>query len=125
MGDLTAAEETAERAIALIQERGHLLHLPDALRVKGMILRQQERWDEAKAAFDEAISTARSMPYPYAESRALYEQGWMYKQQGLYKQAQTAFAEALAIFQRLGAQKDAEWSEQELKTLEQQVEPAR
>jgi adenylate cyclase len=125
MGDLTGAEETAERAIALIQERGHLLHLPDALRVKGMILREQEQWDEAQQAFEEAISRARSMPFPYSEGRALYEQGLMHKRQGLDAEAELRLREALSIFQTLGAQKDVEWAEEELKALGQAAQPAR
>jgi tetratricopeptide (TPR) repeat protein len=125
MGDPGAAEEAVERTINLNRERHQMLEMPSALRVKGMILTRQQRWNEAGEVFEEAISAARSLPYPYAEGRALYEYGLLYKQQGLLARAQAQFAEALDIFRRLGAQKDAEWAEQELVAVDQQAEPAR
>jgi tetratricopeptide (TPR) repeat protein len=125
LGDPDRAAETANRALAVAEERHQKLYMPEALCVRGMILIQQERWDEAQHALEEAVSMARSMSYPYVEGRALYEQGLMYKQQGVTEQAEARLAEALSIFRRLGAQKDLELAEEELKALGQPAEPVR
>jgi uncharacterized protein HemY len=45
-----------------------LVELP---RMLGMMLTRQRRWDEAERAFEEAVSVARSVSYPYAEARPL------------------------------------------------------
>ncbi len=68
--------------------------LVDALRVQGMVSVRQERWEAAERAFEEGLSLARSTPFPYAEARMPEQMGRL--------------EEALAIFQRLGAQKDIE-----------------
>jgi uncharacterized protein HemY len=66
--------EGIERARA----QGHNLALVELLRVRGMVLARRRSWDEAEPAFEEAVSLARSLRYPYAEARALYEWGLMY-----------------------------------------------
>jgi tetratricopeptide (TPR) repeat protein len=125
MGDSNSAVETADRALALAGERHQRLWVPHIYCVQGMILTRQKRWEEAQRVFEEAVSMARSMPYPYAEGRALYEQGLMYKERGLNTEAEATLTEALEIFRRLGAQKDAEITELELTSLIRPVEPAR
>ena len=47
------------------------LALVELLRMHGMVLARQRRWDEAERAFEEAVSVAGSVPYPYAEARPL------------------------------------------------------
>jgi tetratricopeptide (TPR) repeat protein len=122
LGDPHQAEATVNRALETVDEQHQRLWVPDVLRVQGMILAAQERWDEAHRAFEEATSMARTMPYPYVEARALYEQGLVYKQRGVTVSAESCFAGALAIFQRLGALKDVELAARELAAL---TEPAR
>jgi tetratricopeptide (TPR) repeat protein len=78
------------------------LLLPDALRVRALWAMQQQKWDEAKKALDEAIGLCREMPYPYAEAKARYVSGQMWAARGKQAQAQAQFKEALAICQRLG-----------------------
>jgi tetratricopeptide (TPR) repeat protein len=125
MGDPNRAAETANQALAIADEKHQRLWMPDALRVQGMILARQELWGEADSAFEEAISMARSGSCPYPEARALYEQGLMHKQRGATRQAEDCLSGALAIFQRLGALKDVEWTERELTVLDRPAEPAR
>jgi tetratricopeptide (TPR) repeat protein len=125
MGDPDGAEETVNRARAITDERHQRLWVPGILLVRGMILTWQERWEEAHHAFEEAISIARDMPFPYVEGRALGEQGLTFSLQGSTQQAEARLGAALSIFQKLGAQKDVEWAEEELKALGQAAEPAR
>jgi hypothetical protein len=52
------------------------------------------------------------MPNPYTEARVLVELGLLDRQEGEADQARDRLQEALAIFQRLGARKDIEWTKQ-------------
>ena len=113
---LEAGEET--RAGALIGEavargraQGERLALVDALRVQGMVLTRLGQREEAAEILEEGLELARSLPYPYAEARILGQLG--------------KTEEALAIFRRLGAQKDIERMEQELAALDRSADPAR
>jgi hypothetical protein len=54
------------------------LALVELLRMHGIVLARQCSWDEAERAFEEAVSVAQSVRYPYAETRAIYERGLMY-----------------------------------------------
>jgi len=122
--DLDRAEETAGRALTLAEERHQRLYVPEVRRVQGMILARQERWEGAKSSFEEAISLARAMSYPYAEARALYEYGVLRSRQGEPSQARERLEEALAIFRQLGAGKDVERTEEKLAALDAAAEPA-
>jgi flagellin-specific chaperone FliS len=82
-----------------------------------MILARKERCEEAERSFAEAESLARSMPYLYAEARALHEHGKMHLQKEDGESAQKRLEEALEIFRRLGARKDVEQTEQALAEL--------
>jgi tetratricopeptide (TPR) repeat protein len=102
-GETEKAADAAVRAVA--RTRGQEpLNLVDALRVQGMALRQNGRDEEATAVLEEGLAVARELPYPYAEARILEQMG--------------RTEEALAIFRRLGAQKDVERTEEALHQLE-------
>lgn len=88
----------------LAREHRQRLLLVDALRVQGMVLLNQEQREEADRVFQEGLDVARSLPYPYAEARILEQMG--------------KTEEALAIFRRLGAEKDSERIEAALATPE-------
>jgi tetratricopeptide (TPR) repeat protein len=88
------------------------LRQADWLRIEAMLLEQQERRPEAQSALDQALSLVRSMPYPYGEARLLYQSGMMHLQRGERDTGRERLAEALAIFQRLGAERDAERARQ-------------
>jgi tetratricopeptide (TPR) repeat protein len=125
IGDPVLAGETVGRALQLADLQHQRLWLPHLLHVQGMILTRQERWDEADRAFEEAISMARSMPYPYVEGLVLHTKGLMFNQQGLDAQAQCALDKALGIFRRLGAHKDIELTESALSGVSRPAESAR
>jgi adenylate cyclase len=117
LGELDRAEETARRGQIMARERDHGLWMPEVLRVQGMILTREERRQEAEQAFTEAAYLARSMPYPYAEARALHEHGMLHLRWKDPEQARQYLTEALAIFRRLGAKKDIERTEQAMPGL--------
>jgi hypothetical protein len=68
-----------------------------------MVLARQHRWQEAECAFEEAVSVARSVRYPYAEARALYEWGLMYVSRMEPDQGRNQLEKAARIFRGLGS----------------------
>jgi hypothetical protein len=83
------------------KEQGNRLALVELSRVRGMVLARDRRWDAAERAFEEAVSVARSLRYPYAEARSLYEWGSM--QAGGPESGRGRLEEAAGIFGRLGS----------------------
>ncbi len=58
---------------------------------------------EVIATFEEAVSVARTVRYPYAEGRALYEWGLMYVGKPDPKQGRDQLEKAAEIFRKLGS----------------------
>jgi tetratricopeptide (TPR) repeat protein len=71
LGDEGRADEVVLEGIERAREQGHRLALADLLRVRGMALARRRSWDEAERGFEEAVSVARSIRFPYAEARAI------------------------------------------------------
>jgi tetratricopeptide (TPR) repeat protein/transcriptional regulator with XRE-family HTH domain len=126
LGDLATAEHMLRAGIAQARVQQHRLALVDLLMVYGMVLgmqsmkgmqERQDKWEEAARTFEEAIALARSMTYPFAEGRVLYEQGRMHRDAEELPSARARLEEARAIFRRLGAHPDAERVERALAEL--------
>jgi len=117
-GDRVRAEEIAAQAVGLARARSNHWILVDGLCIQGMLRAQQTRWSEAEQAFEEAVSLAHGMPYPYAEARALQEWGMMYLQQGARRLGRGRLEQALALFRQLGARWYIERTEQALANLD-------
>jgi tetratricopeptide (TPR) repeat protein len=117
----TGGQARAEASLTHGMEHAAAEHLQMAQlalwRVQGMVRARQGHWSEASRIFEEAAALARTMPYPYAEGRILYEWGLAHHLKGEDGAAQERLASALAIFQRLGAAMDAERTEQALREL--------
>jgi uncharacterized protein HemY len=77
-----------------------------------MLALRQGRWEKAECALEEGLALARSMPCPHVEARLLHVYGELLIQTGETEGARERLAAALGIFQRLGARKDAERTEQ-------------
>jgi tetratricopeptide (TPR) repeat protein len=108
IGEIGEAEAVAAQAIRRMRADDDRLDLVDALRVQAMVAIRQGHWEEARSALEEGVDFARAMPYPYAEGRLLHVYGELHLRKGEPDQARGRLEEALAIFQRLGARKDAE-----------------
>ena len=106
--------ELAERAEQETRARQTLLYLPEALWIKGMALSRLGRTEEAREALTDGRERAAAMPNPHTEARILMELGLLDRRMGRGEQATEYLDAALAIFQRLGARKDVERTEQAL-----------
>jgi tetratricopeptide (TPR) repeat protein/transcriptional regulator with XRE-family HTH domain len=118
LGKLADAEGMVSAGLMRARERCTHVDLVQWLRLRAMVSIRQEQWQEAQRALDEAIALTRGMPYPYAEARLLHVYGQMHVQKQEPALARERLEAALAIFRRLGALRDAERVEQELREIE-------
>jgi tetratricopeptide (TPR) repeat protein len=117
LGDVVTAAQRCAAGLARATAQGNCLARQDALRVSGMVLARQADWSQARSLFEEAATLARSMPYPYAEARALAEAGRLQGRRGGRERETIALRQAQAIFARLGAAWDAHRVEQTVAAL--------
>jgi tetratricopeptide (TPR) repeat protein len=102
VGEVLQAEEHVDEIRSRIETTGWHLWLPDVLRVEALIRITQQRWTEAEVALEEALKTARAMPYPYAEAKVLWAYGQLEARRGHPQAARERFSAALAICDQLG-----------------------
>lgn len=102
-GDTAAANALSSAGIEFAAANGLRLSLAEWYGIKGASLARREQWTEAEAAFDQAVTLCRDIPYPYGEARMLYQLGYMWQARGEPERAQSAFERALTIFRQLGA----------------------
>lgn len=117
IGNIEQAEALAADSQSQAFAWQQRLALADALRVTAMLGARQGRWDAAEGALDECLSIARSLPYPYAEAKALYVAGQMRAARGEMERAREHYAAALVILRRLGERLYAEHIERALAAL--------
>ena len=101
IGDLAQAEATVER----FRGTGQLTPSPliSLQRVRGILRTRQGRTAEATDAFEEALATARAVPFPYGEATTLYEYGRMLAGEGKHEEARACWHQAEEIFRRIDA----------------------
>src|SRR5579884_1496991 len=104
-----------QRGLALAREAGReaterhmLLYLPEVRRIEGIALTRLGRREDAGGVLKEGLERARAMPLPYTEARILAQLGLLDRDAGAADEARERLEDALAIFRRLGAAKDAE-----------------
>jgi tetratricopeptide (TPR) repeat protein len=102
LGDESEAEARALQSCERARAHHYHLWLVDGLRVLAMVRLRQARWEEACSLLEEAIALCRTMPYPYAEAKALYVYGQLHAAMGEPEQACEKYEQALAICERLG-----------------------
>jgi tetratricopeptide (TPR) repeat protein len=108
LGDLERARTNAGHAVAEAHRLGVRVQETRALHVQGMIQARCGNHDLARAAYNEGLQRARSIPFSYGEAQILHAYGLLDRQQGNEAAAQAKFADALAIVESLGAGKDAD-----------------
>jgi tetratricopeptide (TPR) repeat protein len=118
VGESLQAATTVERCIMLATERNNRLDLAEGLIVQGRICSRHRQFADAAHAFADALSLARSMSYPLAEGRTLYEWGRTLAAAGKRQEAREQLENTLQIFQRLGARPFMEQTDHALRRLE-------
>ncbi len=117
LGEVEQAAETIAAGIARARALEYRLTLVGALRVQALIALRQGDLHTAEQALEEGLTLARAMPYPHGEGRLLAVYGRLHLARGAVTSARERLQAALAIFQRLGARKDVEQTEQLLAPL--------
>jgi tetratricopeptide (TPR) repeat protein/transcriptional regulator with XRE-family HTH domain len=102
MGNETQAQSLVIQCVTRATDQHIRIALVDALRIQALVAMRQRRWQEATDALEEALSLCRTMPYPYAEAKALYVYGQLSHTRSAPGQARKQFEQALAILNRLG-----------------------
>jgi ATP/maltotriose-dependent transcriptional regulator MalT len=108
LGDLERSQAYAGRAVAEARRMGTWVQGIRALEVLGMTQARDGRHDLARAAYQDGLNRAGAMPFPYGQARLLHAYGLLDRQQADEAGAHAKFADALAILEDLGADKDAE-----------------
>jgi tetratricopeptide (TPR) repeat protein len=112
LGEVEEAALVIGQAVVRARAQHMRIALVDALRVRAMVALRRGEPEEAARSLDEGLTLARCMPYPYAEARLLQVYGREQTQPGNRSSGRERLEAALAIFQRLGARKDVERTEQ-------------
>ena len=108
LSDLEHARAYAGSAVDHARRMGAWVQGIRALEVHGMVLARDGHHDLARAAYQEGLDRAQAMPFPYGQARLLHAYGLLERQQQDHAAAHAKFVEALAILERLGADKDAD-----------------
>lgn len=112
MGQPDKGAEHVDRGFEVMKPNQNWYGLPAPMHLaRGMLATVRKDWGTATESFDKAIQINRQYQLPWDEARTLYERGLMYLARGGRgdrDKAHEDLDEALAIFQKVGAKKDAE-----------------
>ncbi len=125
LGDLDRARAYAGRAVDQARRMGAWLQGIRALEVQGMVQAHDGHHDLARTAYLEGLRRAGAMPFPYGQARLLHAEGLLERQQHDHAAAHAKLAQALAIFERLGADQDASRLRRAIANVPAQRKPAR
>jgi tetratricopeptide (TPR) repeat protein len=106
-GRLPEAERECEQLLAIARRRGDRLRRAQALRLYGMIAEQRAELSDAADKLEEARQLAAQGEDARLAAQVLCELGEVSRRRGEIERARTAWQQALAAFQRLGAASDA------------------
>jgi tetratricopeptide (TPR) repeat protein len=118
LGEPARATDILLPYMARCRQTGNRYGLVEGLHAQAMVAAQLGHWGEAKDALEEGLLLAQSLPAPRDEARLLQVYGRMHASKGEPERARERLEQALAIFGRLGAKKDAERTDQELNQLD-------
>jgi tetratricopeptide (TPR) repeat protein len=102
MGEVERAADLIAPVVADARAQRTRVRLADALRILALVQLRRGQHMAAAEALEEACAHARSIPYPWAEAKALWVHGQLYTATGEPEQAREKYEQALAICDRLG-----------------------
>jgi tetratricopeptide (TPR) repeat protein len=107
-GDPQLAEETARRAAEKLEDLNDPLNEADAYRLVGTACTAMERFTDAHASFERALSIAASRGHAIVEAETRRDRADAFARMHDDERARSDAAVAIAIFRRLGAVKEVE-----------------
>jgi len=117
LGDTTRAAEV----LAAVRQRATAsrsrARLPAVLLHEARLAAHEQRWDSAVDALEQGVTIAQELGLPYDEALLLQEHGRLHTLREEPEQASARLAQALVIFQRLGATPDVQAVERALDAL--------
>ncbi len=111
-GDPRLAEETARRAAEKLRNLDDPLNEADAYRLVGTACTAMDRFTEAHASFDRALSIAASRGHAIVEAETRRDRADAFARMNDVEQARGDAEAAIAIFRRLGAVREVQALEQ-------------
>jgi tetratricopeptide (TPR) repeat protein len=116
-GDAPLAESTARLAAEDLRQLGDLLNEADAHRVVGAACGAQQRYDDALAALDHALSIARAHGHALIEAESLRDRADVRVRRGERDLALDDARAAMTVFEKLGARAEIEALRQRIDAL--------
>ncbi len=107
-GDPRLAEETARRAAEKLEDLNDPLNEADAYRLVGTACSAMDRFTEAHASFDRALSIAASRGHAIVEAETRRDRADTFARMNDAEHARGDAEAAIAIFRRLGAVREVE-----------------
>jgi transcriptional regulator with XRE-family HTH domain/tetratricopeptide (TPR) repeat protein len=107
LDDPERARTYAQRAVAEARRTNCWVNGIRALEISGTAEARGGNCEAARAGYGEGLERARRIPFPYAEARLLCAYSLLDEQTNDPASAETKLAAGLAIFERLGATRDA------------------
>jgi tetratricopeptide (TPR) repeat protein len=97
LGDMTAAERWSKESIRRATQAGYQVPLVEALRVRGLLLGEQNRLKEAEQMLEQSLAVSRALAWPYAEVKTLFAYGCLLHRAGKDQEATARLQAALAL----------------------------
>jgi tetratricopeptide (TPR) repeat protein len=110
LGQIALAEEWAIKSLELAQAQEMKLEEGASHRVLGQIRRAQSNWDDAERELQASITILDSLDSQYEMGKTLFELAQLHRDLGRDDQFHQTLDQAIAIFERMGAQLDLEWA---------------
>ncbi len=104
MGNTNEAEIYAKRAESIVRKLSDLLGISSAYRVRGIIGRIEENYDDALKHMWKAMDVIADMDIPFTKAETKYNIGLIYLDKGDIEKAKMYFEDAKSTFERIGAE---------------------
>lgn len=103
VGKVEEAGRIAEEYVARATAAGNAMLLPNAVRARAVVAASTQRFEDAVAAVETAMTEHRRVDVPFDRARTLLVAGQIRRRVGQRRAARDALEEARSIFERLGA----------------------
>ena len=117
MSELDTAENLCLKSLNLTRELSMSQEEGAALRIHGVILREQGKLSQAAASLEQSVSIFEEAGVEYEKARSLFELALLWHEKGEPDRVQAALSSAAEIFISLGAKSDLQKTEELLSNI--------